>query len=144
MATLTELRLALQVVSFVDGFRKALRFEAQSYLDTLTRGTVLVNGVPTPALDVVQGLIAGNRIGFATSVGRYQTLVGSPTARTALVNGLAALGVALADATALTTALEQAVTAHATADISTDPLLRTMAASMLSLVPTFVSLIPEI
>lgn len=144
MATFGEMRVALQAMSYVDGFRRTLRFEAQSYIDTLTAGTVIVNGVPTPALGVVQDIITHNRVGFATTVSRYQTFMADAGNRTTLTNGLAGLNVPLTEANNLVTLLGQAVTTHATADISTDPLIRTMAASMLATVPTLPGIVPEV
>ncbi len=144
MATFQEIRTAIRMIDFLDRVRTSLRFEAQSYISTLNAGTVLVNGVPTPSLGVVQEIITRNRVNLANQVTRYQTFVGDTTNRATLVAGLAALGVALSEATALVSAMSTAITTHQNSSIATDPLIKTMAASVLATVPTYPSVVPEL
>ena len=143
MATFDEIRLAMQGVQYLDNVRKLLRSQAQSYKDAITRGTIIVNGVTTPAVTALQSIIASNRAIFAQLVSAFQAVLSDNTKKTALTNGLTAIGVALSEANSLVVALNTAITSHATLAIDTGPNITTMANTVLSQTPTLTSIQPE-
>ncbi len=143
MATFNEIRLALRAINYLDGMRASMRFEAQSFISTLDAGTVLVNGVPTPALGVVQDIIVKDRIKFGTLGSQFQAVLDNPAKLASLTNGMAAINVPVSEAQALKAALTTAFSTLNTSPITTDPQIRAMAASMLATIPTLTSIAPE-
>lgn len=109
MPTTEQMQLALDFMQNLQGLRRDMRRNAQSYKDTVTAGLVSLTAV----LDVMRQDADQYQ---TVRLGRYaQRLLSNAAVRTKLLAGMTAFGVALADLQSLYSELKTAADAFQTA-----------------------------